>query len=192
MKPTKLLLLLMLITSVSYGQKKAKTVSVNDVLNEVNASFTNANILLDKEGKGVKIDEASVSFSVAKSRTSEGGVKILIFKLGRKWSKEKESTITFNLERDAKIAPLTVQEDELTRLIVDAAKAFSDIIPVQQLKAKNFEIEIAFAITRTTSGGLEFTVLSSDLSASREWEKKVSHTLTLTLSNPDKQTASSN
>lgn len=170
------------MAGTGWGQRNA--ISTQDVLNAVQKSFSLATESLGQTQK-IQISEASVTFSIATSRESGGTVKILIFKFGRKRTKEKESTVTFNLERDPnKSEDLTRQTDELANAIIAATKEFYLLTPNNDLKATSFEIELSFAITNSTEAGVEFTIFSSDAGAGKSWEKKASHKLRLKFTRP--------
>lgn len=169
------------LLSLALSAQKIKdkhTASLQEATKIITTSFKEAMPHIDKS---IVLDEASVTFSVVKTNTIDGSFKILIFKLGRKRTKEKETTVTYNYKRpdtEAFKKDSTITQ-ELTRIIIDAGNEFLIASPPYNLDRSDFEIEITFAITKTTSGGLEFTIFSSDAGVGKEWEKKATHTLKL-------------
>ncbi|MBO9682325.1 MAG: hypothetical protein J7502_06605 [Flavisolibacter sp.] len=187
MKPTKLLLLFTFLVLNVYAQKSRikQTVSLNDALSAVETSYNNA---IENLAGSIQLTEAAVTFSAAKTKTDDGSLKILIFKIGKKRSQEKETTVTYNFKKPEQKGTESLRPmDDLASLIYSSAKEFLSATPPKGLVGDSFEIEISFAITQTASGGLEFTVFSSDVGASREWEKKATHTINLTFKKAERQ-----
>lgn len=172
-------ILLLTYTSVIAQGTTNNTISADAVFKAIEKSYNDA--IANLADKKIKIQSASVTFSVAKTVTTGGSIKILIVKIGRTHTKEKETTITFNLSKEPKSLLKAPPLDELGSIIVAAANEFYSIQPTSGLQPDDFEIEISFAITNDTSGGVEFTVLSADTELSRDMEKKVAHTIKLTL-----------
>ena len=180
MKPIQLLVLLSLVTSTSYAQKSKlkETVSLADALSAVEKSYKDA---VENLAGSIQLTEAEVTFSAAKTKTDDASLKILIFKVEKKRSREKETTVTYNFKKPERKGTESLRPmDELASIIYASAKEFLTVTPPTGLVGDSFEIEISFAITKTSNGGIEFTVFSSDAGASREWEKKATHTIKLT------------
>lgn len=74
---------------------------------------------------------------------------------------------------------MQVKNNELVKIIKDAALAYKNSSSILGLEKDSFEIEVSFSITKTTGGGVEFEVYGVGFEGDAEWERKVGHTVVL-------------
>lgn len=151
------------------------TANLESVLKLVQNSYLKANAILSKEKLVVDLESASVTFKITNSVSGGGEINILIAKFGKKWSKDRESSVTFNLEKSTKEAALKdsiISEEKLVNIIVNSAKKLNSLNPavLGSLSERSFDVDISFAITKTTSGGIEIKFFSEAASLGLEGE----------------------
>jgi hypothetical protein len=163
------------------------TTSLESVLKLLNNDYDNAMKYLGVENK-VQVCSASVTFAVSNTKTVGGDLTILVFKPGYAQSWNRETIMTFNLERPKEPrVEMTKPEltDNLQKAIVNAALQFYKIQNSPNLGgliASNFSIEIDFVITRT--GELGLALLSDVVKIDGKVEGDVTQKINLTFAFP--------
>lgn len=152
-----------------------------------------------KEAEGVSVAqfpdlksiEVSVNGTVAKD--GSGKVKFLVFSIGGGKSTERSSTLTFELKRPPAPAAKTQSADQqkweqaVGEAIARAKEGFAAANrATDRLKTEKVEIEIAFAVKKNVSGGLDTAdLIPIGFELEGKVEKGQIHTLKLTFGGSD-------
>lgn len=141
---------------------------LDSVLRVIQHSYEKAvdSLKKQKDMIGIDLQSAAVTFKITTSVTGGGELNILIVKAGKKWTKDKESSVTFNLEKSTDKSDFVKSEKlytQLVNIIVSAAKKLNQIAEegiLPSLPERSFDVDLSFGLTRNTSGGIEFKFFS--------------------------------
>lgn len=180
-----LLLAYICATGFSCFAQDKKTAPLYDIIKEISECWQD----VDESNKnGIKLQAVTASFSVSKTTSVGGELKIWIFKLGRKVEKNKVSKVTLELskgdetQRSLRAAKTNEQLTQFVNATLSDFKKMDDAKLLHDLSKRTITIEIGLTITNSGSvgGGYEIGVFS--LSAEAGKGKEQGHTLTLVFS----------
>jgi len=176
MKKTVLLIIILFCNTYLFSQ--VQTEPLNKVLQSVSKSLNELETKTDLPAP-VKV---SVSLKTEVTKETNGGIKILFFKLGRKWKREQANEISYSF----KIIPKenfdkAEIEEELTKAMKNA---IDEAMKIEngELELTDFTVEISFVLERTNEVGGEYEIIALPITASlgRSWKKKAVHTIKIT------------
>lgn len=119
----------------------------------------------------------NITFETEVSTETGVGVKILIFKFGRKWQRAQSNEITYNFQLTPQKAlqPEPIKE-ALTKAIKEAYDQLS-MVDNDKAKIKGFTVKVSFVIEKSTEVEGEYELLPITPSLGRSWKKKAVHTI---------------
>jgi hypothetical protein len=112
---------------------------------------------------GINLESIEASFTLSKTTSKGGEIKIWIFKLGRKVDRSKLHSVTLELTKGTinKAARMKIgKSDDLTNFINSALKDFQSldtlklVEPIKGLNKRKITIEIGLTITKSNNGGI--------------------------------------
>lgn len=126
------------------------------------------------------------NFESANSNSSNVGIKILIFSIGRKWNKSITNNITYtytypdlNPMGEGEEAP-DIFKYQLSSTIINALKEIEELDDEDKERLNEFSVKITFGIEKETNGGGEYELVPFTISGGKKWNKKATHTVTVT------------
>ena len=126
------------------------------------------------------------NFETANSKTSSAGIKILIFSIGKKWSKSITNNVTYTytypdlVPKDEEPSFKDTFRYELTKTIMTALLEIEKLNIKDKFRLNEFSTKITFAVENSTDVGGEYTLLPFTINAGRNWNKKATHSVTVT------------
>ncbi|WP_108247325.1 trypco2 family protein [Muricauda brasiliensis] len=126
------------------------------------------------------------NFESANSNSSNAGIKILIFSIGRKWTKSTTNNITYTYTYPD-LNPIAEGESkpdifkyQLSSTIINALNEIEALEDEDKERLNEFSVKITFAIEKETDGGGEYELVPFTISGGKKWSKKATHTVTVT------------
>ena len=169
-----------LLSQLTVKAQDNRTAPLTAIVQKISNSWQD----VDASNKtGIKLESIEASFTLSKTTSIGGEIKIWIFKLGRKVEKTKTRGITLELSKGDEAKRVKITNDDATELtnfinatLVDFKK-LNDQNLLPDLKKKKITIEIGLTIKKDNSigGGYEIGIFS--LSAEGGKNSEQGHTL---------------
>lgn len=155
--------LLMSLMLMSLGIQAQKSVPLNQITKEIDSVLGEINLLVVPEDKP-KPKKVTITFESEVSKETEGGIKILFFKIGGKRSLSKASETSFSYE----VTPIHGLDATITQALAIAIKnAYNEILldSPKRMKLKGFTVKVSFTLERskTVEGEYEFSPITPSL-----------------------------
>lgn len=164
--------LIVIFIFLFFVAKAQKSAPVDKILKQVTAVLDEVETKTDLPAKKVNI-----TFETEIERESEIGIKILIFKFGRKWLRSQSNEVTYNFEL---VPEKAFTEEPIKEVLTNAIKeAYQELAKVDNSKAKIkvFTLKVSFVIEKSSSIEGEYEILPITPSLGRSWKKKAVHTI---------------
>lgn len=190
----KLLMLIIPLISLNLSaQTKSNTAPLQEILmttknviEEVNKR-TSTNLKMTGDSI-IKYQPKDIvfNFETANSKTSNAGIKILIFSIGRKWSKSITNNVAYTytypdlVPKDKEKSFTDDFKYELTRTIMDALLEIEKLNIKDKSRLNEFSTKITFSVEEGTDVGGEYSLVPFTINAGRNWNKKATHSVTVT------------
>ncbi len=126
-----------------------------------------------------KPKKATITFETEFSTQTDGGIKILIFKIGRSWQKSisNETTYIFELiPEQAEFSHEVSLKEKLAKAIKEAYKQLEAVNSTRTL-LKNFSVKVSFIIEKSTTVEGEYELSPITPSLGKTWKNKAVHTI---------------
>lgn len=147
-------------TLYCFAQDK-KTAPLHDIVKQISESWQDVD---ETNRNGIKLQSVTALFSVSKTTTLGGEIKIWIFKLGKKVEKNKVSKVTLALtkgDESKRSIRNSRAKSELTKFInatlADFKKLEDDKL-LPDLTKRTVTIEIGLTITKSGGAGGELEI----------------------------------
>lgn len=187
-----ILFVLNLLTTNVNAQKQAdgagnkpskKTAPLNVILKEV------SEVLKEVETKsGIpKPTKVSVTFETENSTETGAGIKILIFKFGRKWSKAESSEVSYDFEINPAVSlDKSSIRQSLAKAITEAINQITST-DTSTLTPSGFTVKVGFTIEKSTVGEAEYEISPVTPSLDKSWKKKAVHSVEIAFEKDNKE-----
>lgn len=188
MKYTILLFSLFIIHSIN--SQKDNTIPLSEVLSiskevvEEIKKMTEAT--LERGGDMVNYQPSSMvfSFETANSKSMGGGIKILIFSIGEKWSKSVTNNVTYRysfpeLEPKTLLFEVANLKHELSKTIISALQELRALDQKDRERVDEFSTKVTFAISKDKSAGGGFNLVPLTIDGGADWSKSAVHSVTV-------------
>lgn len=176
MKRISLLIIILFCTHTLFSQ--VKTEPLNKVLQSISKSLNELETKTDLPAPA----EVNVVLKTEVTKETNAGIKILFFKLGRKWKREQTNEVSYNFN----ITPKEnfdkgKIEEELTKAMLYAIEE-AMTIENDELVLSDFTVQISFVLERTNEVGGEYEIIALPITPNlgRSWKKKAVHTIKIT------------
>lgn len=176
MKKIALLIMTILISNLLLAQ--SKTEPLGKVLESISKSLDELESKTDLPAPA----KVNVSLKTEVTKETNSGIKILFFKIGRKWKREQANEVSYNF----KITPKeqldkTKIEEELTKAMkyaIDEALTVNS----DDFELTDFTVQISFVLERTNEVGGEYEIIALPITPNlgRSWKKKAVHSIKIT------------
>lgn len=158
------------------------TLPLDLVIQTVNNSLKEAS----EDLSGISLESASVTFKTILDVEGGGGFK-LFAKASKEWSKETSNSVTYNFAKPSRLKlksflqPEFIKlQDDLTEAVINASSQYrNSIAQIDGLQKKDFTVNLAFSVTKNTSGGFDFEIFNIGIDTSGGFGKTVSHSISL-------------
>lgn len=142
----------------------ANEMPFKELVNDVRSALILAEQQIEEETKLPKIKSASLKAAVSVSEKLDGGLNLIVFKLGAEKKKSVYSHIKITYKRPdpAKTTPTSGMSQSLAEAIVKASRAVKSAYKIDDdLLLKTVEVSIKFAMIENSSGAIEFSIADS-------------------------------
>ncbi len=129
------------------------------------------------------------NFETASTNTSEVGFSILIFSIGKKWTKSITNTIsytyTYPIGKPESGINSKDLEQHLSKAILEAFENIESLNTSDAQDLNEFNVKVSFSIEKYTTPILKYEFEPFTINAGKNWSKKAVHTVTVTFSKFD-------
>lgn len=160
------------------GFAQTKTASVNKVLESVSKALKEIETKAELPAPAT----VNVTFKTEVTKETNAGIKILIFKFGRKWMRQQTNEVSYNFDlvSQESIDKGTMEEElaKAMKYAIDEALKISN----QDFSLTGFSIQISFVLERTNEVGGEYKIIPIPITPilGKSWKKKAIHTIKIT------------
>ncbi|GAB2625833.1 hypothetical protein GCM10026987_24010 [Belliella aquatica] len=161
----------MLALNSTFAQ--TNSVNLNNVMTEISEVLNE----LENSSSLPAPGEVIVTLLTENSSESNVGLKVLIFKVGRKWNRAESNEMKFKFTIAPKegIDKVDIKK-QLSEIIRDAINQVNNASN-PNLLLKEFSVKISFTLEKSNSASGEFELSPVTPSASRSTKKKAVHTI---------------
>lgn len=167
--------LVIALLMMSLGVQAQKSLPLNQITKEIDSVLGEINLINIPEDKP-KPKKVTITFESEISKETEGGIKILFFKIGGKRSSSKASETSFSYV----VIPILPLDATITQSLAIAIKnAYNEILSdsPKKMKLTGFTVKVSFTLekSKTVEGEYEFSPITPSLS--KTWTKKAVHSI---------------
>lgn len=168
-------LLFLFLTFLSFSGNAQNSVSLQKVVDSIESVLKEISLIEIKNDKP-QPKKVILTFESEISKETEGGIKILFFKVGRKKSTTKSSETSFEYE----VTPIQALDATLTKsLSIAIRNAYEEILKTNsnRLNLKGFVVKVSFSLEKSKSLSGEYELSPITPSLNKGWSKKAVHTI---------------
>ena len=123
------------------------------------------------------------SFETANSKSVGGGIRILIFSIGSRWSKSVTNNATYTYSIPKLTQKTLLQgvslKHELSKTIINALQEIRSLPEEDRGRIGNFSTRVTFSIKKSASGSGSFVFVPLTFNADIDWNKQAVHSVTV-------------